>query len=220
MDFTPRGNRPVPTEQPAQAPVQPVQNAPVQRQHDNKLSGRFDFSKISSVLMLVSTAILAIGVIGLLAFGTPQRNNEQAQFVDTSKYQAVFLNGGQVYFGKIRKFDNNFLVLNDIYYLRVNQQIQPGQQANANDISLAKLGSELHGPEDYMFLNIDEVQFWENLKDDGQVAQAIKNYQANPNQQQQNTTQQNTNNQNQNTTPTENQTENNNNSEDEEANTP
>ena len=45
---------------------------------------------------------------------------------------------------------------------------------------LQKLGSELHGPEDQMVINRDQVQFWENLKDDGQVVKAITTYKANP----------------------------------------
>lgn len=43
-------------------------------------------------------------------------------------------------------------------------------------ISLAKLGNELHGPEDKMFINSDQLLFWENLKDDGQVAKAISDF--------------------------------------------
>ncbi len=191
MDFTPRGNRPVNQEQPAPN-NQVTQNVPVNSAAPNKSRGRSkDIGKLMSFLMLIATGVLALGVVGLLIFGTPDRNNIQAEAVKTGQYQAVFLNGGQVYFGKIFHFSNDVIGLKDIFYLRVNQQVQPGQaeQQNANNISLAKLGSELHGPEDAMYINIDEVQFWENLKDDGQVVKAITTYKADPeaaNQQQQN----------------------------------
>lgn len=185
MDFTPRGNRPVPQEQ-------PVQQQTVSQQattHEVKpTKGKLDFSKISSIFMLICTALVAAGVIGLLVFGTGNRASTEGSNVDTNKYQAVFLSGGQVYFGKIVRFNSSFVAVKDIYYLRVNQQVQPGQTQNNSDISLTKLGSELHGPEDTMFINRDQVQFWENLKDDGQVVKAIKAYQANPSSSNTNTT--------------------------------
>ncbi len=99
--------------------------------------------------------------------------------------QAVFLNGGQVYFGKINSTNDKFMRVSDIYYLRVNQQVQPDGAAanNSNqDISLVKLGRELHGPQDSMVINQGQVIFWENLKDDGQVAKAVADYKKqNPN---------------------------------------
>ena len=69
-------------------------------------------------------------------------------------------------------------VLSDIYYVRVENPIQPegaSQEAQPN-ISLAKLGNELHGPQDVMYVSRDKVLYWENLKDDGQVVKAITEY--------------------------------------------
>lgn len=103
--------------------------------------------------------------------------------IKKKQYQALFLTNGQVYFGRVSKVDSSYVQLKDIYYLQVQQQVQPGQQPakDANqqpNVSLAKLGSELHGPEDTMYISRDQVLFWENLKDDGKVAQAIKDYQS------------------------------------------
>jgi hypothetical protein len=124
--------------------------------------------------------LLAIALISFLMF---YKHNEESKYVAKDKMQAVFLNGGQVYFGKIRALNNKYVGLTDIYYLRVNQQVQPKQGEQAQqDISLVKLGCELHGPQDQMLINRDQVVFWENLKDDGQVAKAVKQYiEANPN---------------------------------------
>ena len=72
-------------------------------------------------------------------------------------------------------------MLTDIYYVRV-QQVQPGAATTTNsssNISLVKLGNEIHGPEDAMYINKNNVMFWENLKSSGQVAKAIAQYQAN-----------------------------------------
>ena len=75
--------------------------------------------------------------------------------------------------------------LEEIYYLRVNQQVQPNAQPNSNsndNVQLVKLGCELHGPQDQMLINADQVVFWENLKTDGLVSQAIAKYVSeNPN---------------------------------------
>jgi len=89
-------------------------------------------------------------------------------------YQAVFLTNNQVYFGKLAKQNSQYPVLTDIYYLRVTQPLQPSQP-NPN-ISLIKLGDELHGPADKMEINRDQILFVEDLKPDSQVVTAIKDY--------------------------------------------
>lgn len=168
MDFANRGTRPV---TPEAASMQST------GRRGSKMSDS-KFIKIITVVLLFSITALAIGLIVMFVFG----GNGEANFIKKNKYQAVFLNGGQVYFGKIGKYNSKYLTLSDIYYLRVNQQVQPGStQTSQNDVSLAKLGSELHGPEDTMVVNRSEVQFWENLKDDGQVVKAITEYKKNPN---------------------------------------
>ncbi len=158
--------------------------APAQ-QAGHKPSGRKKFNgrslRIVTAILLISSALL-VGAIALY-LGTSSSAN-QARYVDTGKYQAVFLNGGQVYFGKIRALNSKYVTLDNIYYLRVNQQVQPNQTNSstaAQDVSLAKLGCELHGPTDVMVINQSQVLFWENLKDDGQVVKAITEYvKANP----------------------------------------
>jgi hypothetical protein len=63
--------------------------------------------------------------------------------------------------------------------LQVQQDVQPADaSAPAQNLSLAKLGSELHGPEDVMYLERRQVLFWENMKDSSQVTQAIKEAKA------------------------------------------
>jgi len=91
-------------------------------------------------------------------------------------YQAVFLTNNQVYFGKLAKQNSQYPVLTDIYYLRVTQPLQPSQP-NPN-ISLIKLGDELHGPADKMEINRDQILFVEDLKPDSQVVRAIRDYRA------------------------------------------
>lgn len=92
----------------------------------------------------------------------------------SNKYQAVFLTNNQVYFGKLSKSGSKYPVLRDIYYLRVTQALQPSNPAQ--QINLVKLGGELHGPEDEMRINREQILFVEDLKADSQVVTAINDY--------------------------------------------
>jgi len=91
------------------------------------------------------------------------------------------LTNGQVYFGKVDKMNSTTTTLKDIYYLQV-QQVQPAPEQSADQsqgkLTLIKLGNEIHGPEDVMTINNDQIVFWENLKSDGKVVDAIKRYQT------------------------------------------
>lgn len=134
-------------------------------------------------LLVLSLIIVSIAVTAFVGFAVLQAVDGD-NTVKEDQYQAVFLTDGQIYFGKFDdSSDSNYAMLSDIYYLQVEQQVQPVQgdetaQQQAR-ISLAKLGNELHGPEDEMFINRDQILFWENLKDDGQVVTAITEFQAN-----------------------------------------
>lgn len=177
MDWTNNGSRPP---QPAQSGNA---NGPSKKRKKNPFSG----IKLASVALLFSATALVIAVVYFVAVG--KTGGGESKYIDSTKLQAVFLNGGQVYFGKIENLNSKSIRMGNIYYLRVNQTVQPNQtnnqQASANDISLVKLGCELHGPKDEMLINRDQVIFWENLKDDGQVAKAVADYvKANPNGQQ------------------------------------
>lgn len=173
MEFTP--NRGV--QQPG-VPVGAPQQHPVTRA--KRMRGSRGMRIISSIL-LVSVALLIAALAVYVATG---QTSSPGKFVKDDKFQAVFLNGGQVYFGKIRDMNEKYLTMDNIYYLRVNDQAQAdtNQTTTAQqDISLAKLGCELHGPEDAMVISQSQVTFWENLKDDGQVAKAITDFvKANP----------------------------------------
>src|SRR3989344_1871547 len=81
---------------------------------------------------------------------------------EASGYQAVFLTNNQVYFGKLSSQNAQFPVLREIYYLQVNNT--DGAQIRAEDVNLVKLVSELHGPEDEMRINRDNILLIEDLK--------------------------------------------------------
>lgn len=187
MEWMNRGNRPVQANGQPAAGVTPTaqtsQNVTANKGGRPPMSGM----RWASVALLFSVTILVVALVIFLAIGG-SKTESQNKYVDTSKMQAVFLNGGQVYFGNIKNINSQYMQMANIYYLRVNQQVQPNGNATNNDISLVKLGCELHGPQDTMVINQSQIIFWENLKADGQVAKAVADYvKQNPNGQQCNT---------------------------------
>lgn len=105
------------------------------------------------------------------------------------KYQAVFLTNGQVYFGKLSHRNGSYVQLTNIYYLQLRDPLQSQQngdqaqpatttQNKQSDLTLVKLGKELHGPADIMQINRDQILFIEELTNDSKVVAAIKDYQA------------------------------------------
>lgn len=136
--------------------------------------------RVVTVVIAAAVAILIAAVIALIVTGGPKA---EGKYVDTKKLQAVFLNTGQVYFGHIKSLNDRYFVITDIYYLQATNNGSNGNNAsNGNNITLVKLGCELHEPFDQMVINSDQVTFWENLQDGGQVAKAVKTFQEqNPN---------------------------------------
>lgn len=120
------------------------------------------------VLYAVVVVVLAYAIWATKGFGIWKNKS--------ADYQAVFLSNGQVYFGQMKSSGASNVTLEDIYYLRV-QQIQPkAEEKPQGKLTLIKLGNELHAPQDKMIINRDHILFYENLKSDGKVAEAIKRY--------------------------------------------
>ena len=132
---------------------------------------------VGSALLLAATSLYMAMSGGL---------SGEARRVDGDKYQAVFLNGGvtsgsvsySTYFGKIKAINDDYLVLQQVYYLTDQQGSN-----NQSNPQLTKLGcQQLHSPEDEMVINRSQVAFWENLEDRGKVVTAIKEFEKqNPN---------------------------------------
>lgn len=146
---------------------------------NKKPKGLRGVMKLITSSMVISVALLITAVMAFVIFGGRPGEGE---LIKAGQYQAVFLNdqNGQVYFGKLSLVNSQYYRLTDIFYVRV-EQVQPGTGEPTQNISLAKLGSELHGPEDEMFIPKDKVLFWENLKDDSKVVTAIVDFKANGN---------------------------------------
>ena len=121
---------------------------------------------IKSVMFCVVGLIavwLALGVFNITSVGN-------FPSVSPGQWQAVFLTNNAVYFGKLVNYDNTYVTLTDVYYLRTASDLEG---SGATSLNLIKLGGELHGPEDVMYIPKTNVLFWENMKSTSQVVQTI-----------------------------------------------
>jgi len=131
---------------------------------------------------ILAAALLILAVFNGMFSGSTKNFGRLSNWADFSKYQAVFLANGQVYFGKVTDANTQTLVLENIYYLRSAGNLQTSDVNNStttpttDNFSLVKLGNELHGPEDKMSINLSQVLFVEDLKPDSKVVEAIRAY--------------------------------------------
>ena len=126
-----------------------------------------------SIIAVVALALIVAGALwaGRTLLASP---------VKSDQYQAVFLNSGQVYFGKLDTLGGDYISLTDVFYIQATANevdAQNPQDADTTtDLQLIKLGSEVHGPEDEMLINSEQILFIENLKADGKVTSSIRQY--------------------------------------------
>ncbi|MCA9325193.1 hypothetical protein KDA23_03985 [Candidatus Saccharibacteria bacterium] len=184
MDFSSRNTQPAPAAPRAGDSFSPDGHMPKsagpKRSASSKMKGAW--GKRGVGVMLIVVALLLAAVVGILLTAGDKK---EANLVDSTKLQAVFLQNDQVYFGHILELNNQYLVLSDIYYLQTSGTGTNTNTSTNNNVSLVKLGCELHKPYDRMVVNRGEVEFWENLQADGQVAKAVDSFvKENPNGQQ------------------------------------
>ncbi len=130
------------------------------------------------ILIVVGVLVVILFIVFLLFKGVIG-NGKKAE--NNAAWQAVFLSDGQVYFGKVVSEDEREVIMQNIYYLQTPGSLQQGGD-NLNkqkgEISLIKLGGEIHGPKDEMRINRDQILFIEDLKADSQVVEAIKRHEG------------------------------------------
>lgn len=135
---------------------------------------------------IVAVVALILIIVAVKMVMTPGAHTTVG--IDKNRYQAVFFTNGQVYFGKLKELSPSSMSLTDIYYLQTknnnltdekdSKNPQTTSAQDAANVELIKLGSEIHGPDDEMIISKDQVLFFENLKEDGKVAQTITQYKS------------------------------------------
>lgn len=91
----------------------------------------------------------------------------------STEYQAVFLDNGQVFFGKLENAGSKYPLLKEVFYIQ-SQEDPTTKQINS---VLTKRGSELHGP-DMMYVNANHVLMIESVTSGSKVAQLIQEAKA------------------------------------------
>lgn len=86
-------------------------------------------------------------------------------------YQAIFLINGQVYFGKDVVRKDGYTILKNVHYLQIegNDSVD-----NKTKLNLIKLGTEIHGPTDTLYVNDKNILFYEDLRPDSNVIKSIE----------------------------------------------
>lgn len=168
--YSQRPVRPAQPAQPAAAPHTTEIERPVPRRNGNDTKKKKLLSGIILGLLLIALAAAAWWV-------STQRAGLPA-YVEQDKYQAVFLQNGEFYFGKVQYVTDMEIKLTDVYYVQKAAATDENDQQAKTNLELIKLGSEVHGPEDMMVINRSQVLYVENLKSDARVVQLIKEQKA------------------------------------------
>ena len=141
-------------------PDVPISNEP--RPKKAKIFRNF-LKIIIGIFLLI---VISLGIYAVRIYLTKADPNE-------SGYYAAFLVNGQVYFGQLKEKNTEEFVIKNVYYLQLTPNGTAQQELSESRFSLVKLGDELHGPTDEMFINTKNLLFYEKLRSDSRVVQSI-----------------------------------------------
>jgi hypothetical protein len=113
------------------------------------------------------TIVLICALAALVMPSCQQAPGSSAVKLD-SAYQAVLLDNGQVYYGKMQGLGTDYPVLTDVFYVQSAMNQQTKQVTNV----LIRRGSEWHSP-DKMYLNAHHIVLVEPVGQSSKVAQLI-----------------------------------------------
>lgn len=86
-------------------------------------------------------------------------------------FWAVYLDSGQVFYGKKDKSDKNYVVMSNVFYYHPAIKL-----TTSGNVRLVKVGTEIHQPQDFVYVNKVHIDRQEQLTDDSKVVKAIKQY--------------------------------------------
>lgn len=115
----------------------------------------------------IATLILILLAVAVTAF-VAGCNLIEEDLTFTTEYQAVFMDNGQVFFGKLEKAGSAHPVLREVYY--IGREASPDGKEVKN--ILLKRGSEWHGP-DVMYLNGSHIAMIEPVSPSSRVMELI-----------------------------------------------
>lgn len=113
--------------------------------------------------------VLAVCLFASLLAGCNRGGVSAAAPRFDTPYQAVLLDTGLVYYGKISGLDTAFPVLHEVYYIQQSTDPQSKQVSNV----LIRRGNEWHGPSETV-LNARHIVMVEPVGQGSKVAELIR----------------------------------------------
>lgn len=122
--------------------------------------------------------MLTLGAVALvlaLGYGSWAYTEGRPPFGPSDdKWSGVFLTNGQAYFGHFYNGPGDYAILRDVYYVLATQlQSQDPNAQSQTQLSLQKLGNEIHGPQPEMRISKAQILFVEELRADSPLVRAI-----------------------------------------------
>ncbi|MEK7631578.1 MAG: hypothetical protein AAB445_01755 [Patescibacteria group bacterium] len=117
------------------------------------------------VFLLLVVIVLSIGS---LCFQRTWQKYQRRQY-----YQAVFLTNDQVYYGHLRDWDKQQVLLTDVYYAQAAADASSKEAAQPQYV-LVKLSDHATGPQNKLFINREHILYVEDLQPSSQIVQVIQ----------------------------------------------
>lgn len=122
---------------------------------------------MNKVLSVISICLVAAVVVLALTLVSISKAGDRPPVFHTT-YQAVLLDDGQVYYGKISRLGGRFAEMHDVYYI-INKE-DPKTKTVRH--ILVRRGHELHAPTE-TFLNVRHIIMIEPVGPESEVAKLI-----------------------------------------------
>lgn len=124
-------------------------------------------SKLGLVIGCVVCLLIGMFLGHAITYHLMEHHHHGAETFSTT-YQAVVLNNGAVYYGKLTGYGTRNPVMTDVFYVVTKTDPNTKQVSNL----LVKRGKELHAP-DRMYLNPTSIVMVEPVGEQSKVAQLI-----------------------------------------------
>ncbi|MEK7570530.1 MAG: hypothetical protein AAB515_03785 [Patescibacteria group bacterium] len=117
------------------------------------------------VFLLLVVIVLSLGS---LCLQHAWQKHQRRQY-----YQAVFLTNDQVYYGHLRSWGHNEVLLTDVYYAQAASDTATKDTTQPKFL-LVKLSEQATGPQDKLFINREHILYVQDLRPDSQIVQVIQ----------------------------------------------
>lgn len=121
--------------------------------------------KVLCVIVIVAVLVWIDASFNILS---SSQTNKQAR----TQLQTVFLTNGQVYFGALSRHGISYWRLDRAHYVQISKATEGGESQETRT-TLKKLSDDMHRPQDTLIIPASNILFWQNLRSDSPVAQAI-----------------------------------------------